>query len=127
MLTENYNRLVLVRDKTPEREAFIERTWNALKTYNKTFKGIQDHSSQIVPTLTKRKGKKATDTAKRCKGHTPKQPFKLTSESTYGDLYIEAMQLTNITLEVYEDGKKGISRKIDTDRLELLTKRFKTN
>ncbi len=37
------------------------------------------------------------------------------------------MQLTNITLEAYEDGKKGMSRMLDTDLLELLTKRFKTN
>ena len=72
MLAENHNHLVLVRGKTPEREAFIERTLKTLQTYNKTLKGIHDHSSKIVPTLTKRKGKKATDTAKRGKGHTPK-------------------------------------------------------
>ena len=37
------------------------------------------------------------------------------------------MQLANMRLEAYNGDKNVISRKIDTDLLDLLTKQFKTN
>ena len=55
----------------------------------------------------------------------PATPSKLTSVSTFDDLYIDPMQLANMRLEAYK-GDNVISRKIDADLLELLTKRFKT-
>ena len=87
----------------------------------------RDQSSKIVLTLTKRKGKKVTNTFIKGKRYTPKQLYKLITESTFSNLCIDLMQLTNIRLEAYEDGKKVMSKTIDTDQLKLLTKRFKTN
>ena len=63
---------------------------------------------------------------KKGKGHIPRHPYKLTSESTFGDPYIDPMQLANMRLEAYK-GDKVISRKIDANLSQLLTKRFKTN
>lgn len=53
-----------------------------------------------------------------------KNPYKLTPQSTFGNLTIDPAKLLEMRLEAYKDGKKVISRRIDGDVLELLTKRY---
>ena len=57
-------------------------------------------------------------------GHETKNPYKLTPESIFGNLYIDPTKLLEMRLEAYKGDKKVMSRKVDADLLELLTKRF---
>ena len=55
-------------------------------------------------------------------GHETKNPYKLTQESTFGNLYIDPTKLLEMRLEAYKGDKKVMSRKVEADLLELLTK-----
>ena len=55
-------------------------------------------------------------------GHEPKNPYKLTQESTFGNLYIDPTKSLEMRLEAYKGDKKVMSRKVEADLLELLTK-----
>ena len=55
-----------------------------------------------------------------------KSPYKLTKNYTFGELDIDEDKLAKNKLEAYKGEKKVISRKFDSDFLELLTKRYDT-
>ena len=42
----------------------------------------------------------------------------------FGNVYINPSKLLDMKLEAYKDGKKVLSRRIDTDLHDLLTKRY---
>ena len=51
---------------------------------------------------------------------TPKNPYKLTSDGMFGNLWIEQEKLNDFKLGAYKDDKKVLSRKADWDLIELL-------
>ena len=59
-------------------------------------------------------------------GMKSKNPYKLTSDSMFGSLWIDQEKLNDFKLDVHEDDKKVLSRKVDRDLIELLAKRYNT-
>ena len=55
-----------------------------------------------------------------------KNPYKLTSDGMFGNLWIDQEKLNDFKLEAYKDDKKVLSHKADWDLIELLTKRYNT-
>ena len=53
-----------------------------------------------------------------------KNPYKLTSDGMFGNLWIGQEKLNDFKLEAYKDDKKVLSRKADRDLIDLLTKRY---
>ena len=96
---------------------------------SKKISALQDYKQKLEKYLpqTLPRGKKTHVTGKRLEtglGHETKNPYKLTQESTFGNLYIDPTKLLEMRLEAYKGDKKVMSRKVDADLLELLTKRF---
>ena len=56
------------------------------------------------------------------RGMKSKNPYKLTSDGMFGNLWIDQEKLSNFKLEAYKDDKKVLSRKVDWDLIELLKK-----
>jgi len=56
--------------------------------------------------------------------HTAKNPYKLSSDYTFGNLYINPQKLLDLKIEAFKNGKKVLSQKADYDLIELLTKRY---
>ena len=57
-------------------------------------------------------------------GISPKNPYKLNKDSMFGNLYIDPEKLSQSRLEAYMGDKKVLSRKMDIDLMDLLTKRY---
>ena len=96
---------------------------------SKKISALQDYKLELEKYLpqTLPRGKKTHVTGKGLEtglGHVNKNPYKLTPESTFGNLYIDPTKLLEMRLEAYKGDKKVMSRKVDADLLELLTMRF---
>ena len=72
---------------------------------------IQGKKASIVPTMTGQ-------------GIKSKNPYKLTSDGMFGNLWIDKEKLNDLKLEAYKDDKKVLSCKADRDLIDLLTKRY---
>ena len=57
-------------------------------------------------------------------GIKSKNPYKLTSDGMFGNLWIDQEKLNDFKLEAYKDDKKVLSRKANRDLIDLLTKRY---
>ena len=57
-------------------------------------------------------------------GMKSKNPYKLTSDSMFGNLWIDQEKLNNFKLEAHKHDKKVLSHKADQDLIDLLTKLF---
>ena len=57
-------------------------------------------------------------------GIAPKNPYKLNKDSMFGNLYIDPSMLSQFKLDAYNRDKKVLSRKIDIDLMDLLSKRY---
>ena len=57
-------------------------------------------------------------------GIKSKNPYKLTSDGMFGNLWIDKEKLNNFQLEAYKDDNKVLSCKADRDLIDLLTKRY---
>ena len=53
-----------------------------------------------------------------------KNPYKLTSDGMFGNLWIDQEKFNDFKLEANKDDKKVLSRKADRDLIDLLTKRY---
>ena len=53
-----------------------------------------------------------------------KNPYKLTSDGMFGNLWIDQEKLNDFKLEAYKDDKKVLSRKADRDLIDFLTKLY---
>src|SRR5664279_3276081 len=54
----------------------------------------------------------------------PGTGYKLASDYTFGSLQIDPHKLLELRLDVYKNDKRVLSRKVDYDFIDLLTKRF---
>lgn len=102
------------RDFTEENRRELEN----LQKYNGALKLlIQGKKASIVPT---------PPAGRTGQGIKTKNPYKLTDEGKFGNLWINPHKLNELKLEAYKDEKKVLSRKADQDLIELLTKRYNT-
>ena len=84
-----------------------------LSQYKKNLKLlVEGKIAQMVPKL-----------PRTCQGMNP---YKLTNDGMFGNLWIDQEKLNDFKLEAYKDDKKVLSRKADWDLIELLTKRYNT-
>ena len=58
------------------------------------------------------------------RGMKSKNPYKLTSDGMFGNLWIDQEKLNDFKLEACKDDKKALSRKANQDLVDLLTKRY---
>ena len=95
-----------------------QKTFETLQQYVKNLKAIEaGHTSGQL-----QQGKKGQGMAE----HRTKNPYKLTIDSMFGNLWIDPTKLREMKVEAYKKGKKVLSRKADLDLIELLTKRYNT-
>ena len=59
-------------------------------------------------------------------GRKSKNPYKLTGDGMFGNLWLDQDKLNDFKLEAYRDDKKVLSCKADPDLIELFTKRYNT-
>jgi hypothetical protein len=98
-----------------KRQKIDQEEMNAMKNYNQTLRAmVQNYLKFNLPT------KPAVGSGLQ----TFKNPYKLTSDYLFGNLYIDPHKLLDLKLEAYKDGKKVISKPIDYDFITLLTKRY---
>ncbi len=89
----------------------IDKVLDEFKKYNKIVKAMKEHHD-ILPKPTSGKGL------------TTKNSYKLNKDSMFGRLHIDPQSLMNLKLDVYRDNKKIFTKKVDTDFIDLLTKRY---
>ena len=68
-------------------------------------------------------GQANTSKAKTSQVMKSKNPYKLTGECMFGNLWIDQEKLNDFKLEAHKDDKKVPARKADRDLIELLTER----
>jgi len=90
--------------------------------FNKTI-GSQTKSGKITPEEANVM-KLYNDTLKMMEGAYKKYKASGKGLSSFGTLQIDPDRLAELRLEAYKDGKKVLSRKVDYDCIDLLTKRF---
>ena len=83
-----------------------------MKNYNDTLRSMVKQYNKFHPNTT---------------GTGLKNPYKLREDYTFGNLSINPQKLLDLKLEAFKNGKKIISKKIDYDFINLITKRFNSN
>ena len=113
------------QNRTPEEK----NTLSALQQYIDSLKAIEAgfKSGQLQqPPKQQINIQKRPTTGQGMPSTQTKNPYKLTADSMFGNLWIDPDKLNELKLEAFKEGKKVLSRKVDFDLLELLTKRFNT-